>query len=79
MPHYETKEYSNYIERVFNEDNCYEVDELFGFNGGIHKRKSHNIVNLDVGYQRFNHKDAKQVRDFTVRYNTERKNRIFRY
>ncbi|HHK5554027.1 lanthionine biosynthesis protein [Bacillus anthracis] len=73
MPHYETKEYSNYIERVFNEDNCYEVDELFGFNGGIHKRKSHNIVNLDVGYQRFNHKDAKQVRDFTVRYNTEKK------
>ena len=68
-----TEDYVDYINKGYNENNYYEINELFGFNGGIHERNSHKIVNLNLGYQQFVNKNEVSVSDFSVLYNTSTK------
>ncbi|MFC7366443.1 MULTISPECIES: lanthionine biosynthesis protein [Bhargavaea] len=67
----ENREYADYVNRVFRDRNYYEIDELFGFNGGIHVRKDLKTAKLEVGYRQFAEDGGHPVSDITVRYNPD--------
>ncbi|SIT87205.1 lantibiotic dehydratase [Edaphobacillus lindanitolerans] len=64
-------DYEEYVDRVFRDRNYYEVDELFGFNGGIHYRKDLKTAKLEVGYRQFSDDGGHPVADMTVRYDPD--------
>ncbi|MET3574191.1 lantibiotic dehydratase [Bhargavaea ullalensis] len=64
-------DYEEYVDRVFRDRNYYEVDELFGFNGGIHYRKDLKTAKLEVGYRQFSDEGGHPVADMTVRYDPD--------
>ncbi len=64
-----TEAYVDYINKGYNQNNYYEINELFGFNGGIHERNSHKVANLNIGYEQFVNKNAVSLSDFSVLYN----------
>ena len=70
---YENEEYAEYTNKTFKENNYYEIDELFGFNGGIHERKDLETAKLEVGYEQFNNEDGHKVNDIQVKYNNQTK------
>ncbi|RLL42880.1 lanthionine biosynthesis protein [Oceanobacillus piezotolerans] len=62
------KEYPAYVDKNYMRKNYYEVEELFGFNGGIHDRKQQQRLNLNIGYQQFQDRDLPSIEDFFVQY-----------
>ncbi|QAS52239.1 lantibiotic dehydratase [Halobacillus litoralis] len=64
-------EYADYISKNYTEKNYYEVDELFGFNGGVHQRVYSKKVNLNVGYHQFNYPDHPSITSFSVKYDED--------
>lgn len=67
------QDYTQYTNEVFNEKNYYEIDELFGFNGGIHDRKHQQTMKIDAGYQHFNNKSNNALQDIHVKYDENTK------
>src|SRR5699024_2764737 len=57
----------------YNGKNYYEIDELFGFNGGIHDRNQQQGVNLNIGYQQFQKESRPFIDDFSVMYDDEKR------
>jgi len=69
----EDEDYLSYIEKNYNGKNYYEIDELFGFNGGIHDRNQQQGVNLNIGYQQFQKESRPFIDDFSVMYDDEKR------
>ncbi|WP_157911761.1 lanthionine biosynthesis protein [Alteribacter populi] len=64
----QNEDYIAYLNKNYTNKNYYEVDELFGFNGGIHEREYRNKVNLNIGYQKFKSPDLPSIDEFYVKY-----------